>query len=258
MNKDLKKQEIWKTVIIDNIDTKYKVSNIGNIRNPFDKDMHPNLDTSGYYQIRIWIKRKPYSKKVHRLVAEAFIPNPENKPEVNHINGIKTDNIVENLEWCTRKENMEHAYANNLIPILYGENHGRSKYTNKQIHEVCKLLEKNKYKVKKISKMTNVDKNTINDIISRSAWNHISIIYDIPKRKPKIKYLNLGENVNNIMKSYPDIKPRFLYKKLNIDVPIGSIRYYMSKNRNKLEQTSTTIESESEIEEEVIYTWERE
>ncbi len=109
--------EIWKDVVVDKEEKnkykgKYQVSNLGNIKslsyNHSGKEriLKPYKKESGYLYIDLFAKGKRKTYRVSRLVALAFIDNPEGKREVDHINTIKDDNRVENLRWVTRKENM--------------------------------------------------------------------------------------------------------------------------------------------------------
>jgi len=74
-------------------------------------------DNNGYMKTQIWIGGKPKNVHQHRLLAQSFIENPENKPQVNHKNGIKTDNRLKNLEWVTQSENGKHSFANGLQKV---------------------------------------------------------------------------------------------------------------------------------------------
>ena len=78
------------------------------------KYLKPFNNTHGYYHVRLCKSGKPIYKYMARLVAQAFIPNPDNKPEVNHKDGIKANNDISNLEWVTHSENMLHAFATGL------------------------------------------------------------------------------------------------------------------------------------------------
>ena len=111
-------QEIWKD--IPHYEGKYQVSNLGNIKSlhfkhqNIQKLLKPTLNSSGYYKIELYRDGKSKIFYVHRVVASVFIPNPHNKPEVNHIDGNKLNNMVNNLEWCTISENQIHAINKHL------------------------------------------------------------------------------------------------------------------------------------------------
>jgi hypothetical protein len=124
-------EEIWKEV--DGFDN-YEVSNQGNVRNiKTGRILKPGLDNYGYQLVVLSSNKKTHTKKVHRLVLLSFARNTENKATVNHINGIKTDNRIENLEWSTNSENCLHAFSElNRTPSRamlgkFGKNHNNSK-----------------------------------------------------------------------------------------------------------------------------------
>lgn len=113
MLKKMNNEEIWKDVL--GFEGRYQVSNLGNVRSllnkkgPFYLLKFSQKCKDSYYFIRMSdSNKKAHTKRINRLVAEAFIPNPDNLPQVNHKNEIKTDNRVENLEWCTAKYNSNY------------------------------------------------------------------------------------------------------------------------------------------------------
>lgn len=119
--------EIWKD--IKGYENKYQISNKGRVRNltykrqKVPKVLKPFSTYRGYYRVSLFRNNRRKDVFIHRLVALTFIPNPNNYPVINHKNGNKSDNRIENLEWCTQSENVKHAYNTGLRKKYFGANH---------------------------------------------------------------------------------------------------------------------------------------
>lgn len=112
-------EEVWKTVVYQgNVFDNFEVSNLGRIRNVKTGTLYKqHINKTGYPQVCVSLGSRSKKKifKIHKAVAETFIPNPENKPEVNHKDGNKVNSRIDNLEWATYSENSQHAWDNGLI-----------------------------------------------------------------------------------------------------------------------------------------------
>lgn len=136
-----KDKELWAALV--GYEGRYKVSSFGRIKNVKSKKIKsPSKNRGGYNIVCIYGHKNVSVKILHRLIAKTFIPNPENKKEVNHKNGIKTDNRVVNLEWCTPKENTAHAWNNGLAKAKSGYNHFNIKITPVKLKKIQFLISK--------------------------------------------------------------------------------------------------------------------
>lgn len=187
---------MYKQVIINGIPTDYQINEEGTVRGKFGKVLKPNISTKGYLMVKIYLDNgKKFNASVHRLVAEAFIPNPENKPEVNHKDGNKHNIHVSNLEWVTGSENIIHAFQHHLRIPKFNEDHPNVKFTDDLIHSICKLHVQG-YSSRKIRKLLHIDnKYIINCVLKGKTRTSISSLYGIkPHKKSKSKSSTTIEN----------------------------------------------------------------
>ncbi len=172
--------EIWKD--IEGFEGIYLVSNMGRVKrimhrkNPTNTIMKTTLNGGGYHRLSLTVNGKGHDRILSRLVAIAFIPNPENKPEVNHIGldkngrpGNKNDNRAISLEWNTSKENINHAWDNGLAKPLNGSLNGNSILIEEDILDI----RSSKLTPLQLSLKYSVNREQIYKILRRERWKHI-------------------------------------------------------------------------------------
>lgn len=176
-------EEIWKDIV--GFEGLYQVSNLGRVRTLFrvitrannrphtikQRILKPAKDTGGYLRVALSKDGKLYTKKVHRLVAEAFCLF-EVLLEVDHIDGDKTNNKSDNLEWVTRSENVQRAFDSGLAKPLRGGSNPRAKIDEMQALTIITLIE-NGRTLKKIHQEYGVSYHIVKDINRGKTWNFL-------------------------------------------------------------------------------------
>jgi hypothetical protein len=151
----------------------YTINRKGEISSRYFKNkiLKHVVDGQGYYMINLWKNKKPKSVRAHRILAKTFLPNPENKTYVNHIDGNKLNNDLSNLEWSTPSENMQHAYDTGLNKGPRGELSGHHKLTNSDIEFI--RANKGVLTGMQLADKFSIRRKHVYKIQSRKAWSHV-------------------------------------------------------------------------------------
>ena len=171
-----KEPEVWKD--IPGYEGLYQVSNWGRVKS-FPKSNHfgiilkNKISIKGYLNVYLYLNGKKSGFQVHRLVAQAFIPNPNNYPLVMHLNDIRDDNYYKNLQFGTDKMNNDDKEKKGRGNQPKGEKHYFSKLTEKEILEIRAKYIPRKYSTIKLAKEYLVHHSTILKIVKREVWTHV-------------------------------------------------------------------------------------
>jgi hypothetical protein len=177
-------EEIWKNVQVyrkgillkfDDYQVEYYTQRVKSFKRYKEgRILKPQLDRVGYPDLSLRYNQKDVNLNLHKIVADTFIPNPENLPEVNHKNGIKTDCRVENLERCTHSQNIQHAYDVLGIKSTKGEINGQAKLTEAKVKKICRLLDAGKLTHQQIGDIYGVTGSAISCIQYGKSWSHLT------------------------------------------------------------------------------------
>lgn len=167
--------ELWKAITGFE---DYEISNQGRVRShKYGRTtiLRTRKTHDGYLWYNLCKGGKQFGKRAHRLVAEMFIDNPENKPTVNHKDGNKENNSVDNLEWATRKEQLEHAYEHGLKLPMSGTKCWKSLLTETEVKEIRKIYKAHDkaYGMKALARKYNVSESTIDKCVRRESYKDI-------------------------------------------------------------------------------------
>lgn len=150
---------------------RYEISKEGIIRNSENKKIKSQyIGSTGYYMVSFSYNNKSKPARVHRLLAITYLPNPKNLPEINHEDGIKTNNFLSNIKWSNHEDNVKHAFRTGLVNNT-GEKNGQSKLTEKDVKEIKNRLLSGESQYS-ISKDFPITRSCIGGIKIGRLWKH--------------------------------------------------------------------------------------